>query len=114
MKSKRRDYISWSQLTCWEKDPNKYYERYVLGLDEYISKNMEAGKRIAEMLENGKPKNQIERDILYKLENDYEYPIKENREKEIWANLDGIKLYGIADGLDLENKKLFEVKTGIK
>lgn len=112
-KMKRRDYISWSQLTCWEKDPNRYYERYVLGLDEYISKNMDAGKRIAEMLEKGKAKNQIEKSILAKLEQDG-YPNIENREKKVTAELEGIKLYGIADGLLLKDKKLFEVKTGVK
>lgn len=111
---KRRDYISWSQLTCWEKDPNRYYERYVLGLDEYISKNMDAGKRIAEMLEKGKPKNQIEKSILAKLEQEHCYPGIENREQEISADLEGIKLFGIADGLLLKDKKLFEVKTGVK
>jgi hypothetical protein len=74
---------------------------------------MDAGKRIAEMLEKGKAKNQIEKSILAKLEQDG-YPNIENREKKVTAELEGIKLYGIADGLLLKDKKLFEVKTGVK
>lgn len=113
-KVKKRDYISWSQLCCWEQDPNRYYERYVLGLDDYISKNMEVGKRIAMLLEKGKPKTKKEKDLLDILKKEFYYPAIENREKEIWADLDGIKLYGIADAFDLENKRLVEVKTGVK
>jgi len=75
---------------------------------------MDAGKRIAEMLEKGKPKNQIEKSILAKLEQEHCYPGIENREQEISADLEGIKLFGIADGLLLKGKKLFEVKTGVK
>jgi len=48
-----RGYLSWSQLNLWEKDPNMYYQVYFEGLDQFRTKYLELGKRMATTLENG-------------------------------------------------------------
>lgn len=46
-----RDYLSWSQLTLWERSPKTYEARYFRG-EKFTSRAMAFGKTMADALEN--------------------------------------------------------------
>lgn len=49
-----RGYLSWSQIDLWEKSPKRYREKYFLGADQYVTKEMRFGKKFAKARETGK------------------------------------------------------------
>lgn len=97
--------LSWSSLSCFDdKDwgnPEKWYERYVLGIQEKPSRELLFGSKIDKLLQDD-PEflPEIERYPLmqYKLEADYK----------------DIKLLGYPDGWDPYNdrKRMVDYKTG--
>jgi len=108
MKIRRRDYFSWSQLNTWEKDPNLYYEMYVLGLEAPFTKWMKKGKDLAEYLEKG---GDVDDDI--KCVADF-IPQYKEKEYEIKVEMEGIKLLGYLDSFDPKELNIYEYKTGKK
>jgi len=108
MKIRRRDYFSWSQLNAWEKDPNLYYEMYVLGLEAPFTKWMKKGKDLAEYLEKG---GDVDDDI--KCVADF-IPQYKEKEYEIKVEMEGIKLLGYLDSFDPKELNIYEYKTGKK
>jgi len=109
MAIKRRDYLSWSQLNIWEKNPNLYYEIYVLGLEAPYTKWMKKGKDLAEYLKNG---GEADNDVksIAKL-----IPTYPEKEFEIKAKLNkNINLLGYLDSFDPKELKIYEYKTGKK
>lgn len=108
MKIKRRDYLSWSQLNTWEKDPNLYYEMYVLNLEAPFTKWMKKGKDLAEYLEKG---GDADDDI--KCVADF-IPQYKHKEFEIRTKMENIKLLGYLDSFDDDELKIYEYKTGKK
>lgn len=98
-----RDYLSWSQLLCWEKteiqlknyyDPTQtdYYKRYFLG-EYFTNKEMEFGRKIADGLEKRKTKDFAVEWCRTWL------PKPDRREVKMTATIEGIKLLGQLDGL---------------
>ena len=108
MEIKKKDYFSWSQLNLWEKDPNIYYEIYVLGLEVPFTKWMKKGKDLAEYLEKG---GDVDDDI--KCVADF-IPQYKEKEYEIKVEMEGIKLLGYLDSFDPKELNIYEYKTGKK
>ena len=106
----RLDYISPSKLKLWETDKNLFYQVYIDGIDQYKTKYLELGKRMAETLENGYDE---ERDPQIEMVSVFmpTYPLKEFKMK--WT-LEGIPLRGVLDGFNENTLVIGEYKTGKK
>lgn len=105
-----RGYLSWSQLNMWEKDPNLYYQVYWEGLDQFRSKFLELGKRMADGLENG---FDCERDPMFEHLIMY-LPSYPKKEFDLKADYAGIPLVGKLDGWNEATMTIGEYKTGKK
>ena len=105
-----RGYLSWSQLSMWEKDPNLYYQVYIEGLDQFRTKYLELGKRMATGLENGfdEAHDPLFETLIVFMPN---YP---KREFDIKEKFEGIPLFGKLDGWDGKTLTIGEYKTGKK
>jgi len=103
-----RGYLSWSQLNMWEKDPNLYYQVYIEGLDQFRTKYLELGKRMATGLENGFDE---ERDPLFEMLIVF-LPSYPKREFDMKAEFEGIPLVGKLDGWNEKTMTIGEYKTG--
>ncbi len=131
MKIKRRDYLSWSQLNTWEKNPNLYYEMYVLNLEAPFTKWMKKGKDLAEYLEyldwleskNKQLKKYADKSNYKDEEWDIDEDIKQvadfiprykHSEFEMKVKLENINLLGYFDSFDDDTLDLYEYKTGKK
>jgi hypothetical protein len=103
-----RQYLSWSQLQLWEKDPQQYFLVYFEGVNKYRSKYIELGKRLAKCLELGKDElgDQLIEKVAKLIPN---YP---NKEFEIRETFEGISLLSFLDGWDEDNFIIHEVKSG--
>lgn len=97
-----RQYISYSQLISWEK--RKYYEEYILG-NRRESKETLYGKRIAEGLHNGSKDEDIDFCRMW-------LPEPKEREKEITADIEGLKVKVVLDGFTKSPLIIDEYKTG--
>lgn len=87
-----------------------YYQVYIEGLDQFRTKYLELGKRMATCLENGYDE---ERDPLF--ENIAVFmPAYPLREFDLKADLEGIPLVGKLDGFKEEALIIGEYKTGKK
>ena len=105
-----RGYISWSQLQLYEKDPNLYYQVYIEGLDQFRTKYLELGKRLADGLENGVDE---ENDPMFNMIIAF-LPAYPKREYDMKINFEDIPLVGKFDGFDEKNLDLGEYKSGKK
>ena len=96
--SSPRGYLSWSQLNLWEKDANLYYQVYCEGLDQFRTRQLELGKKMATTLENG---HSEDGDPMLDLMAVFmpSYPAKEF---EIKAVFEGIPLKGKLDGFGIK------------
>lgn len=103
-----RGYLSFSQLSLWEKDPNLYYQVYVEGLDQFRTKYLELGKRMATGLENGFDE---EHDPLFEMLIVF-LPSYPRREFEIRAEFEKIPLVGKMDGWNEKTMTIGEYKSG--
>jgi len=103
-----RGYLSWSQMSLWEKDPNMYYQVYFEGLDQFRTKYLTLGKRMATCLENGFDE---EHDPLFEMLAVF-MPSYPYREFEINAVFEGIPLKGKLDGFNEKTLTIGEYKTG--
>ena len=106
--SSPKGHLSWSQMNLWEKDPNLYYQVYCEGIENFRSKYLELGKRMATTLENGKSDDG---DPMLELMAVYmpSYPAKEF---EIKVNFEGIPIVGKLDGFNKETLTIGEYKSG--
>ena len=90
--------LSWSQINSFKYSPSRWYSSYILG--EYsTSPEMEFGSMVDKKIQkdsNYLPEIKREKYLQYKLE----------------AELNGIKLVGIPDALDLDNFIIRDYKTG--
>lgn len=105
-----KGYISWSQLQLFEKDPNLYYQVYIEGLNQFRTKYLELGKRMAEDLERGFDE---EHDPLFEMMIVF-LPGYPEREYEIRGVFDNIPLLGKLDGWNEKTMTIGEYKTGKK
>ena len=106
-----REYISWSQLSLWERDPEEYRRVYVEGQEQFVSDAMILGKQLAEAMEDD-----IVSDIPIIEQGRMFLPHYENREFEIRVNLrvgkHDIPLFGKLDGYEKKDRIIGEIKTG--
>lgn len=108
LKKTPRPYLSYSQLACWEKDPNEYYQRYVEGLGMPRTPYLELGKRLAIALENGADEggNPIINHLVLFM------PHIGRHEVEIMTDFEGIPLKGVLDSFDEKSLTFREYKSG--
>lgn len=94
--------MSWSQLALWDWSKEDWYNKYILGIPQSSSPELEFGKKIGKRLETDPSYlPQISR------HNKMEHPFN--------VNFSGILLTGFADSFcTITNKKLAEFKTGVK
>lgn len=103
-----KGYLSWSQMNLWEKDPNIYYQVYMEGLDQFRTKYLDLGKRLATGLENGFDEAN---DPIFEMVITFMPPYPQ-REFKVEEEFEGIPLVGIFDGWDENNFILGEYKSG--
>jgi len=111
-----RGYLSWSQLTLWERDPNLYYQVYLgdpVQSERYKkmlfgTRYVELGKRMATTLENG---FDVERDPLFEMLSVFLPPYPQ-REFAINVDFEGIPIIGKLDGWNKKTMTIGEYKTG--
>jgi hypothetical protein len=90
--------LSWSGISSFEYDPEQWYEKYVLG-EKPSSKEMTFGSIVDKKIQ----------DDPYFLPKVPRYPLMQFPLK---ATFNKIPMVGFPDGLDLENMKLADYKTG--
>lgn len=96
--------LSWSQISSFEYDPEQWYRRYVLGIQDEPNAEMLFGKKVADSIEDGTCTIPT---LLENLQKRKEYPFK--------VQFGEIQLVGYADAFCEETlRKLDEVKTGQK
>lgn len=112
MKSKTtpRGYLSWSQLSLWEKDPNLYYQIYVDGMDMVRTAYLQLGKRLDEAIQRGKDEFDDPM-INYLVTMLPRYPKMQHR---IDITFEGIPLVGVLDGFYPRKLIVGEHKSGKK
>lgn len=93
--------LSWSQISCFEWNPEEWYRKYVLNEREEDTKEMVFGKELAKSIEDGKPLVPV---TTYSR---VEHPFR--------VKFGDIELVGFADSFcDQTFRKLREYKTGKK
>ena len=90
--------MSWSQISSFNYNPQKWYDRYISQEEVDKTPQMEFGTLIGESFANGTP---LVKDIVM-------YP---EMEYKLRAKVGSIWLVGYADSYDPINKKLREYKT---
>ncbi|KKN49587.1 hypothetical protein LCGC14_0641520 [marine sediment metagenome] len=107
-----RGYLSWSQLSLWEKDPNLYYQIYIDGMDMIRTPYLKLGTRLDEAIQNGQDEFGDPM-INYLVIMFPKYPKMQYR---IEIEFEGINLVGVLDGFSSLRKKLVigEYKSGQK
>lgn len=96
-----RDYISYSQLVSYES--GRYYNEYILG-NKRESVEMDFGQKISNGLENGSDDKDVEFLRMW-------IPEVDEREKEIVAEIEGLKVKVKLDGWR-KSIEVDEYKTG--
>ena len=104
-----RNYLSWSQVSLYEYSPEQYRRDYILGEERTITPAMEYGKKLATILEKGDDEKDILITGLFHL-----LPKYKVAEKELTAEMSGIKLLGKLDSYDPKTHNFYEYKTGKK
>ena len=114
--------LSWSELSIWEQDPTKHYRMYVQGISDPSTPQQELGSIVhktiespnypwlKEMVSKSRPRHEqvIVRKLLDKIEG------KRPKESEVFTvaqTPEGIPLLAIFDGLDKQDRILYEYKT---
>ena len=105
-----KNYISWSQIYLWRKNPQAYIDQYVYGKEPYTNEYMDFGGQVASALENGGCDDpSIE--LLIQT-----FPAYPKREKEYKASIkfgnETIELLAKFDGINTKDRVLGEYKTG--
>ncbi|MES2216659.1 MAG: hypothetical protein V4481_05195 [Patescibacteria group bacterium] len=77
-----RNYISYSQLVCWERTPELYKRKYFHGEQQRTNRGQALGKQFAEAIEHDKESGDLVMDIVIA-----QFPKFEIRDKEILANM---------------------------
>jgi hypothetical protein len=116
-----KKYFSYSEFYLYQHDPAKYIDRYINGVEQEPNPEMVLGTILHSAIENkkfdylkalkesGLDKKKFKvRKILDKVET--KRPPK-SEVSMFGETKSGIKLYGIFDGFDKENRELIEFKT---
>lgn len=99
-----KGYLSWSQLSLWETNKQKYIEQYIEGKKGFENKEMKFGKYFAECLEKKSSDDPLTQHLINLL------PKRRFEEAEIEVYYEGIKLRGVFDSADTVGFE--EYKTG--
>lgn len=108
-----RDYLSYSQMTLWEKNPDKYIEQYLYGEKSRTSRAMALGKEMARGLEEGDDTGDPVLDLVMA-----RLPKYECRDKEFRGTLKGkdfdVPLLIRPDSAKKDLSRIIEYKTGLE
>lgn len=96
-----KPHISWSQLTCWLTNKERYRREYFENGTKLDSKFLRFGKGIADLIENGKHKELIPDLIVY-----------DTPEFEIKTEVLGVPILSYLDSYDSKENVFREYKTG--
>lgn len=99
-------HLSWSGLNTWEKDPEDYWEKYVLNLPQFINSGMRFGRYLSEELEK-KTSKDASITKLRKILPAYDIP--EKKLDVIWNQ---IPLTGRLDTFRMIDNAFREYKSG--
>ncbi len=104
-----RPYLSWSQISLFERSPEWYAKKYLFAQQEEQTDSMRFGKRFAQALELQQKTGDDALDNLVSV-----FPKYPLREFQIEAQLEGVEvpLYGVLDAFDQETLRIGEFKTG--
>ncbi len=98
-----KKHLSWSQLSCWLSNPNRYRKEYFEAGDKLDTKYLRFGKGIAELVEKGLHKTLLPDLVVY-----------DKPEFKIETTVLGVPILSYLDSYD-SNKNVFrEYKTGKK
>lgn len=96
-----KPHLSWSQLSCWLSNPNRYRREYFESGKKLDTKYLRFGKGIAEMVEKGLHKQLLPDLIVY-----------EKPEFEIKTNVLEVPILAYLDTYNPEENIFREYKTG--
>lgn len=100
-------YLSWSKLSLFETDKDKFYKVYIEGEYEEPNKYMVFGKKLSSAIQEDK---YTDDEILNSLKDKL---IKYDEiEYKIFVDFSNMKLFGIFDTFDTKRKIFREYKTG--
>lgn len=108
-----KDYLSYSQVSLWMSDKNRYKEIYFNNNDylRFSNPGLDYGKKVATALENEKETGDLLTDTAMELLPKYD--IQDQEIRTILKTKDGyINLIGRPDSLDSKTKNFYEFKTG--
>lgn len=105
-----RPYLSWSQIDCFERSPDKFVERYLYGQQE-DNAYLALGKKLSNALELGEECDDA--DLNHLITFFPRYPKHEHRIEAVMPGIE-VPLIGVLDGCDPSKKfsKLGEYKSG--
>jgi len=104
-----RPYLSFSQLSLWERDKELYRRSYIEGIKQPENQYLRLGKALADRLETGVKTNNKLIEYL-----DIFMPTYPKIEFEIEADFEGIPVLGKLDGFKRRGLIIGEYKTGKK
>ena len=96
-----KTYLSWSQMSCWMSNPERYRREYFEAGHKLDTKYLRFGKGIAELIESGKHK-----ELLPDLE------VYEKQEYEIKTTVRGVPVLSYLDTYSPRLNIFREYKTG--
>ena len=102
-----RGYLSWSQLSLWERDESLYRRIYLDGLKQSENQYLKVGKALATRLETGVETDDELIEFIFMF-----LPKYEKNEYEINADFKGIPVLGKLDGFNRRGLIVGEYKTG--
>lgn len=108
-------YISWNQMSVFERSKDQYVKQYLLGIKFQTNKYMERGLELADTLNDKAKREEVESE----LGNDMAMvllllPQYKETEKEINVRWMNIPMFGKLDGWNEDTFTLGEVKSGKK
>jgi hypothetical protein len=96
-----RNYLSWSQMTCWLSNPERYRREYFEHSEKLDNKYLRFGKGMAKMIEEGKHKELLPDLVVY-----------DCPEFEIRTTVNGVPILSYLDSYDSKSGNFLEYKTG--
>lgn len=96
-----KPHISWSQMSCWESNPERFRKEYFECGDKLNTKYLRFGHGIHEMIENGTYKELLPDLIVY-----------DKNEFEVRVEVKGIPTLSFIDSYNSEENIFRDTKTG--
>jgi len=96
-----KPHLSWSQLSCWLSNPNRYRREYFEAGEKLDTKYLRFGKGVAKLVEEGKHKELLPDLVVY-----------EKPEFKIETNVLGVPILSYLDTYNPAENVFREYKTG--